>query len=207
MKQKLCLVFAALLCVVFVNAQNKYSLKGGLGLASGNGSYGGLAINGETAVRPTVGVIVDFPVKDKFNWQTGFLINGYGGKFVQSTETKSTSNASVYAISFPIFAKYALSDKINVYGGPQISFSLYAKADETGTDYYGKSISKTSDINSNVQKPIIFGVLGGDYSMTESLKLFAEYHLAMNNVVTGVEGANGKLNLFSVGVIFDAPKR
>ena len=92
------------------------------------------------------------------------------------------------------------------YAGPQLSFSVAAKGQETTEEYDGKLVTKDEDINSNIKKPILFGLIGGGYQLNENLKAFAEYHIGLTNAAANNNGEIVKLNLFNFGVQFNLSK-
>lgn len=204
MKKKIGLFIIGFTCAFALNAQIKYGLKGSIGLAAGNGTYGNFAITAQSVVRPSLGLTMDFNGSDKFNWQSGLLINGYGGKY--DNENSSTT-VSIYTLSIPVFAKYKISDQVYGFGGPQISFSVYGNAQGSEYDSYTKKTTNSSeDINSHIQKPMVFGVVGGGYIINDNLTGIAEYNFGINNVITGEPGAVAKFNCFSLGVIWNLSK-
>ena len=204
MKKKLSILFLSLSCVFILNAQTKYGIKGSIGFASGNGSYANFAINAQSVIRPGLGLTLDFNGNEKFNWQSGLLFNGFGGKY--ENENSSTT-VSIYTFSIPILAKYKFAEKFYGYAGPELSFSMSGKAYQTDYDNYTKkTTNNTEDVNSHVKKPMIFGVVGANYLIKENLSAFAEYNFGIDNVVTGEPGAIVKFNLFSIGVNLNLTK-
>ena len=87
---------------------------------------------------------------------------------------------------------------INAPGTPCPVQSATAKSKEG-------NLSSTEDINSEIKKPIIFGVMGGGYEMSEKVTAFGEYHFGLSNASSG-DGSSSKFNLFNLGVIYSLRK-
>jgi hypothetical protein len=201
--KKINLLVFGILFVISSSAQMKYGLKAGLGLAGATGKASGLTLTAQSVIKPQLGITMDLNGSETFNWQTGLLLNVYGGKYVNDG---STSKGSIYTLSIPMLGMYKINDKLYGYAGPQLSFSVAAKGQETTEQFDGKFVTKDEDINSNVKKPLIFGLIGGGYQLNENLKAFAEYHIGLTNSVANNDGEVVKLNLFNFGVQFNLSK-
>jgi outer membrane immunogenic protein len=202
--KKLNLLAIGILCVISSNAQIKYGLKGGLGFAGAKGTAGVLTLTAQSVTKPQLGLTMDLSGSETFNWQTGLLLNVYGGKY---SGDGSSSKASIYTLSIPFLANYKLTEKLYGYAGPQLSFSLAANGEGTEEDYDGTMITTKENINENIKKPLIFGVIGGGYQLSDNLKAFAEYHIGLSNAITNnTDGETVKLNLFNLGIQFNLTK-
>ena len=193
--KKIQLLVLGLCCIVAVNAQKNYSIKGGLGFAGGTAKSEGFTFTADAAIKPQFGIITNLSGTDVFNWQTGALINTYGGKYSTGF---GTSTGSVYTLSVPFFGKYKFTDKFHGYAGPQLSLSLSASvSDSEGTE----------DINSEIAKPLLFGVFGGGYEVNDKVTAFAEYHFGLNNAnKNSNDGSTSKFNLMNFGIIYSSNK-
>lgn len=201
--KKLNLLVIAIFCFIATNAQTTYSFKGGFGLAGATGKAGMLTLTAQSVIKPQLGIVMDLSGSETFNWQTGLLLNVYGGKY---SGDGSSSKGSIYTLSVPFLAKYKLSDKLHGYAGPQLSFSVAARGEETSEDYDGRIITTKENFNSNIKKPILFGVIGGSYEINEKIKAFTEYHLGLSNAIANGEGEVAKLNLFNFGIQYSLSK-
>ena len=197
MKKKLQLLVLSLCCICVLNAQNSYSVKGGLGFAGATAKSGGLTFTADAVIKPQIGIVADLPGTDVFNWQTGLLINTYGGKY---SEDGGTVTGNIITLSVPFLGKYKFAEKFFGYAGPQLSISVSATAKSKEGN-----MSSTEDINSDIKKPIIFGVMGGGYEMSEKVTAFGEYHFGLSNASSG-DGSTSKFNLFNLGVIYSLRK-
>ena len=197
--KKIQLLVLGLCCIVAVNAQKNYSLKGGLGFAGGTAKSGGLTFTADAVIKPQIGVITNLSGTDVFNWQTGVLLNTYGGKY---SEDGGTATGSIYTLSVPFFGKYKFTDKFHGYAGPQLSLSVSAS-----TKNKEGNLSATQDINEEIAKPLLFGVFGGGYEVNDKVTAFAEYHFGLNNAnKNSSDGTKSKLNLMNFGVIYSLSK-
>jgi hypothetical protein len=195
MKKKMQLLVLGLFCVFALNAQKNYSLKGGLGLAGGTAKSGGFTFTADAAIQPQIGVITNLSGSDLFNWQTGVLINTYGGKY---SDGEGTATGSIYTLSVPFFGKYKFNDKFHGYAGPQLSLSVSASV---------KGDGGSEDINDEIAKPLLFGVFGGGYEVNDKVTAFAEYHIGLNNAnKNSSDGTKSKFNLINFGVIYSLSK-
>jgi hypothetical protein len=202
--KKINLLVFALLCFVASNAQTSYSLKGGFGFAGASAKAGMLTFNAQSVIKPQLGITMDLSGSETFNWQTGLLLNVYGGKYASDG---SASKGSIYTLSVPFLAKFVFNEKLHGYAGPQLSFSVAAQGEGTDEDYDGNKITTKESFNSNIKKPILFGVIGGGYELNDKMKAFAEYHLGLTNAVTNnTDGEVVKLNLFNIGIQYSLSK-
>ena len=189
--KKIQLLVLGLCCIVAVNAQMEYSLKGGLGFAGATAKSGGLTFTADAVIKPQIGVITNLSGTDVFNWQTGVLLNTYGGKY---SEDGGTATGSIYTLSVPFFGKYKFTDKFHGYAGPQLSLSVSASVKGSGD---------SEDINDEITKPLLFGVFGGGYEVNDKVTAFAEYHFGLNNAnKNSSDGSKSKFNLMNFGVIY-----
>lgn len=197
MKKKLQLLVLGLCCIYALNAQTSYSLKGGLGFAGATAKANGLTFTADAVIQPQLGVIADLAGTGAFNWQTGLLINTYGGKY---SSDGGSATGSIYTLSVPFLGRYKFADKFYGYAGPQLSLSVSAS-----TKSKEGNISKTDDINSGIKKPLLFGILGGGYEINEKFTAFGEYHFGLSNA-NADDGATSSLNLLNFGVIYSLSK-
>jgi|LauGreDrversion4_2_1035121.scaffolds.fasta_scaffold38147_6 hypothetical protein len=197
--KKIQLLVLGLCCIVAVNAQKNYSLKGGLGFAGATAKSGGLTFTADAVIKPQIGVITNLSGTDLFNWQTGVLLNVYGGQY---SEDGGTATGSIYTLSVPFFGKYKFTDKFHGYAGPQLSLSVSAS-----TKNKQGNLSATQDINEEIAKPLLFGVFGGGYEVNDKVTAFAEYHFGLNNAnKNSSDGTKSKFNLMNFGVIYSLSK-
>ena len=193
--KKIQLLVLGLCCIVAVNAQKNYSLKGGLGFAGATAKSGGLTFTADAVIKPQIGIITNLSGTDVFNWQTGVLLNTYGGKYSEDGET---ATGSIYTLSVPFFGKYKFTDKFHGYAGPQLSLSVSASV---------KGSEGSEDINEEITKPLLFGVFGGGYEVNDKVTAFAEYHFGLNNAnKNSGDGSSSKFNLMNFGVIYSLSK-
>ena len=193
--KKIQLLVLGLCCIVAVNAQRNYSLKGGLGFAGATAKSGGLTFTADAVIKPQIGIITNLSGTDVFNWQTGVLLNTYGGKY---SEDGGTATGSIYTLSVPFFGKYKFTDKFHGYAGPQLSLSVSASVKSSGI---------SEDINDEITKPLLFGVFGGGYEVNDKVTAFAEYHFGLNNAnKNSSDGSKSKFNLMNFGVIYSLSK-
>jgi hypothetical protein len=197
--KKIQLLVLGLCCIVAVNAQKNYSLKGGLGLAGATAKSGGLTFTADAVIKPQIGIITNLSGTNTFNWQTGVLINTYGGKY---SEDGGTATGTIYTLSVPFLAKFKFNDQFHGYAGPQLSLSVSASMkNQQG------NLSATQDINSEITKPLLFGVIGGGYEINDKYTAFAEYHFGLNNANSNSsDGSSSKFNLMNFGVIYSLSK-
>ena len=202
--KKINLLVIGIFCFFATNAQTTFALKGGFGLAGATGKAGMLTLTAQSVIKPQLGIVMDLSGSETFNWQTGLLLNVYGGKY---SNDESSSKGSIYTLSVPFLANYKINDKLHGYAGPQLSFSVAANGEETSEDPFdGTKTTTNESINSNIKKPILFGVIGGSYQVNEKLNAFAEYHLGLSNAIANGEGEIAKLNLLNFGIQFSLSK-
>jgi GTP-binding protein HflX len=96
-----------------------------LGFAGATAKSSGLTFTADAVIKPQIGIIADLPGTDVFNWQTGLLINTYGGKY---SEDGGTVTGNIITLSVPFLGKYKFADKFFGYAGPQLSISVSATA-------------------------------------------------------------------------------
>ena len=109
------------LSVVFVNAQAKYGLKGGLNISN----LGGSDIEDNKAkIGFHLGGYVDVPVHTNLSVQPELTFSTQGCKFEDSDDLRYNLNY----LNIPVMAKYNFPAGVSIETGPQLGILLSAKA-------------------------------------------------------------------------------
>ena len=184
MKKRLLVTAITILGFAHVNAQNvDFGIKGGLNFANITGDN---TSKDNTVTAFNFGAMTEIKISEKFSLQPELLYSGQG----YDSGIKSEGTIALNYLNIPVIAKYYVTKKLSLEGGPQIGFLLSTKG---GTQDY-KNLFKTTDFGVN---------MGIGYKLDSGLNFGARYVLGLSNIndVGSATNKNGVFQL-SVGYFF-----
>jgi hypothetical protein len=173
--KKLTLIFAMLaFFVIHANAQFDKDGRGGLGIRGGGNFYtfGGGDISEDNYTNVTgfhLGIYSTFYVGQSFAVEPGVYYSKKGAR----NDDIFNSRALLNYIDLPILARLYLTEGLNIFAGPQISFLTSSSFEG---DLFGSTISIDTD---SVNKTDYGIVLGLGYNLPKGLNLQGSYNYGL----------------------------
>lgn len=183
MKKVVLATVIAVLGLTNVAAQEiKFGAKGGLNFASISGDN---TAGKETVTAFNFGLLAEIPMTENFSFQPEVMFSGQGYSFNDQT-------ISLNYLNIPMIGKYYVTKGFSLEAGPQISFLLSAKSDQTNV----KNLYNAVDYGIN------FGV---GYKLDNGLNFGARYMMGLADInnVDGLSYKNRNVGLqITVGYFF-----
>jgi hypothetical protein len=162
-------VFLSLAVVVIatlsVNAQQvQFGVKGGLNIASLNGSgSGGLS----SIVGVHFGGLASIKVSDLFHVQPELVFSTQGAK-------GANGKLNINYLNIPVLAKYTITNGLDIEAGPQFGFLLSAEQNLNN--------GNSSNISSSVKSVDLALALGASYDITKSIGVDVRYNIGLTDI-------------------------
>jgi hypothetical protein len=163
--KKVFLSFAILITAsLSATAQVEYGAKGGLNIATLNGSG---SAGASSLIGVHVGGLASIKVSDMFHVQPELVFSTQGAKGVGGKLLFDYLN-------IPVLAKYTITDGLNIEAGPQFGFLLSAKSKDNS--------GNSTNISSNVKSVDIALALGASYDITKMIGVDARYNIGLSDI-------------------------
>ncbi|WP_431242866.1 porin family protein [Flavobacterium sp. P21] len=163
--KKIILSAIALMAFVFSNAQEtRFGIKGGLNLTSLTGDS-----SSDALVGFQVGGFAEIKIIERLAIQPEILFSGQGASYESVGGPDGSSELKLNYINIPVLAKFYVTKKFTVEGGPQLGFLISAKHNSKDV----KDLYRTADYGFN---------FGAGYNFTDHLAVGLRYTVGLSGV-------------------------
>lgn len=187
MKKILIIVVFTLFYTVSIKAQQIYfgpKLGGNISHFMYSGDNTSFFDTKKMKLASHIGAFVEIPINDYFSIQPELLYSIKGARFNINTEKDYESKYVYKYLSLPIIAKYFVSEKISLEGGPQFAYLLSAKNIER-SDVYASNLGHESasvNIREDMQVYDLGVTAGVGYLTDTNFYISVRYNIGLSNI-------------------------
>ncbi|MBX2944535.1 MAG: PorT family protein [Cyclobacteriaceae bacterium] len=203
--KKLIAVLVFVICIgTGANAQVKISVLGGPSFTTFGGKkakdWGGVDKKPKMAVRFHGGLVVQYPINDKLSAVSGlqYAVKGAvyeGPGFGQQGEFTAEYKKVLSYIDIPLAIQYAITDKLAIQGGAQVSMLVSAKVKNSKEVQDNFGLPASEDVKDSYKGLDMCLSLGPVYNVTEKLLLQLLYQHGLMKI--------GQYKEFGADVTYD----
>ncbi len=206
MKKLSSLVLFTLVCVVIAKAQIEIGIVAGPSFTSFIGSeakdWGGVDENPKMVVRFHGGLLLAYPFNDKLKGISGFQYSAKGTMYSgQPFTIKEEYKKILSYLDIPVSVQYAVSEKLGLQGGVQVSVLVSAKVKNNKESQDAYQLPATEDVKDYYNGIDMSLNLGAVYSLSEKLALQLLYQHGLMKIAQYAEfGADIDYAVMNQGV-------
>lgn len=162
MKKLFFVVIGSLFFTTLSNAQTTFGVTGGLNLATLTGDDAD-EVDFETRTGLNIGFLADIWVDDQFSVQPELKYS------MQGAETENNTEVEFDYINLPIKVKYAATENLDLFAGPQAGFLVNAEIDE-------------ADVKDEMKGVDFGGIVGAEYVSFSGFGAGLGYNFGLSSI-------------------------
>jgi len=213
--KKLLLIFF-LLAPVLAYSQLRLGIRGGVNLATFNGSevveWGAANVDPTAQVKFHLGVYADYFIVENISIQPGLFYSAKGPNYEGETEIYNnmgefmmediTYKKRLGYLDIPILVHFHINENLSVFAGPQFSFLISAKVknDAAQEVLNALGLEEDEDVKDSYRGFDLGFPIGLGYELTNGFNVQLNYDLGLINIAKGYDydGGDGGDRYFNV---------